>query len=134
MFSVNTATCSNLSHWLFGNVGSQPYSTDMKWFLTVCIALSAAMVRWLPLGAIWYFNPLESISSISSFENSLSIQCSTGLIPAFFSVLCISMNPASRCSFFLDLIATASIAPESLSSITMIYLFPRDDVFGNAPV
>ena len=44
MFSVSTATGNTLSHWFFGNVGSHPYNTDMKWFFNVCIPLSAAIV------------------------------------------------------------------------------------------
>ena len=74
------------------------------------------------------------VSSINSSKNLLSIQCSTGVMPAFFSVSCISLNPSIRYFFFLDLIVVASIGPASESSITIMYLFPRAEMCGYAPV
>ena len=50
-------------------------------------------------------------------------------MPDFLSVLCISMNSSNNVSFFLYLIGVASIAPASLYSITIMYMFPRADVF-----
>lgn len=44
------------------------------------------------------------------------------------------MNPSNRCSFFLDLIAVASIGPISLSFITIMYLLPCADGIRNTPI
>ena len=57
-----------------------------------------------------------------------------GLIPDFFSVFYIIMNPVMRYSFFLDLIPVARIGPGLLSSITITYQFAFAGGCGNAPV
>ena len=106
---------------------------DSKWFLNVWITLSAGRVIWLPGGAIWYFNPLVSISLINSVEYLLLKRCRIGLIPAYFSVLYIVMNFLMRCSFFEYFIPVARIGPALLFSITITYQFLPADVTGKAP-
>ena len=55
-------------------------------------------------------------------------------MPAFLSVLCISMNPSNRCYCPLNLIVVARIGPVSLLSVTSMYLFSFADVISNSSV
>ena len=89
----------------------------------VWIPLLPGIGLWLPLGTSWYFNFLDSISSINSFENSLSIQCRIGLMPAFFSVPYISMNSSNRYSFFMTWLPLLVLVPCHYPSLPLyIYI------------
>jgi hypothetical protein len=53
MLSVSNACGRSLSHKCSGNIGSHDANPAIKWFLNVCIALSAALRRWMCGGTNW---------------------------------------------------------------------------------
>ena len=126
---------SNLSHRFSGKSSATPANTLRKCVLKLRIATSAAFRLWHPGGT-------SSITSLHVTcmwcfmlsDTSLSSTCFRGVLPACRSLASNASYARIISSSFLFFIGSTSIALLSISTITMMYLYPRCDRFGNFPV
>ena len=130
-----SACGSSRSHRFSGKSSATPAITLRKCVLKFRIATSAAFRRWHPGGT-------NSISSLHVTwmwcfmlsETSLSNTCLRGLLPACCSRARSASYARIISSSFLLFIGSTRMALLSISTITMMYLFPLCDRFGYLPV
>ena len=63
------------------------HSPAIKWFLNVCIALSALFALWFLARTNWYFMSVVAIVSFKAVDASLSMKCKPGWIPRLLNYL-----------------------------------------------
>lgn len=84
---MSMACGNSLSHKCSGNSLSHVASPAMIWFLTVLIALSAALRLWMYGGASWYSTFSSTKYCFRMLAHSLSNLQSFGVSPAVLSLL-----------------------------------------------
>ena len=89
----------------------------MKWFLNVCIALSALFDLWLIGGTNWYLMFTVVIFSFKAVDASLSMKWKPGLIPQLLNS---SVNDAKALIIYLSLILLIDVVRMELKSYTYI--------------
>ena len=98
---------SSLSHNFIGNVGSTEQKPAIRWFLYVCMALSARLRLCSPAGVNCRSICSFDIYSFSSLDTSLSMNCSFGLNPRSCSNSVAVLYALSSWNCVLDGIGTA---------------------------
>ena len=121
----------SLSHKLGGKSSATPASTLRKWALKFRIATSAALRRWHPggtssmlslhLSRMWFF---------MFSDTSLSRTCFLGSMPARLRRRMRALYALIISASLRLFIGSTRMALLSISTITMMYLFPRCDRVG----
>ena len=83
--------------------------TEMKWFLKVCIALSASFYCCRCGGTSWKFSFSSPMYSFKTLEQSLSNTCIFGVIPLLHSNFCIVWYSFLMWRLVLDFNGSAKI-------------------------
>ena len=81
-FSVNSACGKSLSHIGSGKLEGVVQKLEMRWFVAVWIARSAAFAWWLWGGTSCLVTPWDFRKSLISWEHSLSRNCRLTQSPA----------------------------------------------------
>ena len=130
-FIVKKTSGSNLSHSVIGKSGCRELNPALKWFLNVCIALSARLAIWLCGGTSWNCTLWFNIVYWRTPDVSLSRIQVLGVLVGSASLF---NHACFKVCAYLFLTGLPRSAFESIWKAIRMYSLPCDDLYGNLPV